>query len=177
MKNIKRLIALSLVLVGVIAQAADKPDSLLIHGDNFTISTKAPQGWKGDSTNAVFSRVNLVLYRTNENIQNAKTLIRVLVTKKTDENTAEDLNYDMEGYRKQYPGIQFKDIGVKHPEYRAYAKLFFLEKGFHEYVTYLNPGKKYPYLIAVSMTIPKTIASKQDMQAYSYVVKSVKALK
>jgi len=177
MKNIKLLIALSLVLVGVIAQAADKPDSLLIHGDNFTISAKEPQGWKGDSANAVFSRVNLVLYRSNENIQNAKTLIRVLVTKKTDENTAEDLNYDMEGYRKQYPGIQFKDIRVTHPEYRAYAKLFYIENGFHEYVTYLNPGKKYPYLIAVSMTIQKTKASKEDLQAYSFVVKSVKALK
>ena len=121
--------------------------------------------------------MNLVLYRTNENIQNAKTLIRVLVTKKTDENTAEDLNYDMEGYRKQYPKIQFKDIGVKHPEYRAYAKLFYLKEGFHEYVTYLNPGKKYPYLIAVSMTIQKTKAGKEDMRAYSFVVKSVKALK
>jgi hypothetical protein len=83
----------------------------------------------------------------------------------------------MDGYRKQYPGIQFKDIGVKHPEYRAYAKLFYLKEGFHEYVTYLNPGKKYSYLIAVSMTIPKTMASKEDMQAYSYVVKSIKALK
>ena len=177
MKNIKLLFMLSLVLIGVAAQAADKPDSLLIHGDNFTISAKEPQGWKGDSANAVFSRVNLVFYRTSENIQNTKTLIRVLVTKKTDENTAEDLNYDMEGYRKQYPGIQFKDVRVKHPEYRAYAKLFYIENGFHEYVTYLNPGKKYPYLIAVSMTIQKTKASKEDLQAYSFVVKSVKALK
>ena len=177
MKNIKLLFMLSLVLIGVAAQAADKPDSLLIHGDNFTLSAKEPQGWKGDSTNAVFSRVNLVFYRNNENIQNAKTLIRVLVTKKTDENIAEDLNYDMEEYRKQYPKVQFKDIPMKHPGYRAYAKLFYLEKGFHEYVTYLNPGKKYPYLIAVSMTIQKTKAGKEDLQAYSFVVKSVKALK
>jgi hypothetical protein len=55
--------------------------------------------------------------------------------------------------------------------------VFYLKEGFHEYVTYLNPGKKHPYLIAVSMAIPKTIASKEDMQAYSFVAKSVKALK
>jgi hypothetical protein len=122
MKSKMLFFILSLVLSGAIAHAADKPGSLTIRGDNFTISAREPQGWKGDSTNAVFSRVNLVFYRTNENIQNAKTLIRVLVSKQTEENTAEDLKYDMEGYRKQYADVQFKDMPMKHPAYRTYAK-------------------------------------------------------
>ncbi len=177
MKNIRLLCILSLVLMGTAAQSADKLDDLLIYGDNFTISVKEPEGWKGDSTNTASSHENLVFYRNNETIHNARTLIRVLVASNTDENTIEDLKYDMEGYRKQYPRVQFKDIGVKHPEYLAFAKLFYLENGFHDYVTYLNPGKNYPYLISVSMNIKNTDASKDDMQAYSFVVGSVKALK
>jgi len=177
MKNIKLLFTLSLVLIGIAAYASEKLDNLLIYGDNFTIAVKEPSGWRGDSTNAALYHMNLVFYRDNENIQNVKTLIRILVATKTDENTAEDLKYDMEGYRKNYPNIQFKDILVTHPEYRAYPKLFYMENGFHEYVTYLNPGKKYPYIITVSMTIQKTTASKEDMQAYSFVVGSIKALK
>jgi hypothetical protein len=178
MKIVKLLFfILSLVLIGVASHAADKLDSLLIYGDNFTIAAKEPPGWRSDSTNAALYHTNLVFYRNSENIQNVKTMIRILVATKTDENTAEDLKYDMEGYRKNYPNIQFKDIPVKHPEYRSYPKLLYIEDGFHEYVTYLNPGKKYPYLISVSMTIQKTAASKEDLQAYSFVVESIQALK
>jgi hypothetical protein len=177
MKNVKLLLILSLVLAGAAAQAADKLDNLLIYGDNFIVSAKEPDGWRGDSTNASLHHANFVFYRSSETIQNAKTVIRVLIAKKTDENTAEDLKYDMEGYRKNYPDIQFKDIPVKHPEYRTYPKLLYIEDGFHEYVTYLNPGKKYPYLISVSMTIQKTTAGKEDMHAYSFVVESINALK
>ena len=177
MRNSIRLFILCLVLAGAAVQAADKVDSLLVYGNNFTISAKEPSGWRGDSTNASLHHSNLLFYRGNETVQNAKTVIRVLVANKTDENTVEDLKYDMEGYQKNYPNVQFKDIAMKHPGYRAYAKLFYIKNGFHEYVTYLNPGKSYPYLISVSMTIQAAEAGREDMRAYSFVVGSVKALK
>ncbi|MHB8843935.1 MAG: hypothetical protein ACYC7L_04230 [Nitrospirota bacterium] len=177
MKNSKLLLTLSLVFIGFAAQAADRTGNLLMHWDSYTISVKEPQGWKGDSANASALHSNLAFYRSDETMQNAKTMIRVVVAKKTDENTAEDLKYDMEGYRKNYPNIQFKDIRVKHPEYRTYAKLLYVENDFHEYVTYLNPGRRYPYLISVSMTIPKAAASKEALNAYLFVVGSMKALK
>ncbi len=170
-------ILLSLLLGNSSTQAADKLDNLLIHGDNFIISVKEPTGWKGDTVNAGVYHVNLVFYRVNENIQNAKTVIRILVANKTDENTIEDLKYDMEGYRKQYPKVQFKDVYVKHHEYSIYPKLFYVDNNFYEYVTYLNPGKNFRYNITVSMNLQKNEASKEDMQAYANVIESLKALK
>ena len=177
MKKSRLLLIPILVLIGVTVQAADKPGSVTVQGDGFTISAMEPQGWKGDSVNAGLAHVNLFYYRTSENIQNAKTPIKVLVSKKTDENTAEDLKYDMESYRKQYPDVKFKDMPLKHPTYRTYAMLFYVKNGFHEYVTYLNPGKSFPYIISVSMTVQKKTASREDMRTYAAIVGSVKALK
>ena len=159
------------------AFAAEKMDNLIIYGDNFMISAKEPNGWKGDTTNASVYHVNLVFYRNNETIQNAKTVIRILIADKTDENTNEDLKYDMESYRKQYPKVQFKDILIKHPEYKAFPKLFYVADSFYEYVTYLNPGTKHRYNISVSMNLQKTEATKEDMKAYSSIIESITALK
>lgn len=125
MKSARLILILFFIFHGIDALAAEKLDNLIIYGDNFMVSAKEPTGWKGDSTNASVFHVNLVFYRNNENVQNAKTVIRILIANKTDENTIEDLKYDMEGYRKQFPKVQFKDISVKHPEYKTYPKLFY----------------------------------------------------
>jgi hypothetical protein len=177
MKRVKLIFILFFVLRGIDSLAAEKLDNLIIYGDNFMVSAKEPTGWKGDSTNASGYHVNLVFYRNNENVQNAKTVIRILIADKTDENTTEDLKYDMESYRKQYPKAQFKDISVKHPEYKTYPKLFYVSNSFYEYVTYLNPGMNYRYNISVSMNVQNTEANTDDMKAYSYVIESIKALK
>lgn len=177
MKSIRLLCIPILVLIGVIAQAADKPGTVTVRGDNFAISAMEPKGWKGDSVNAGLAHVNLFYYRTSENIQNAKTPIKVLVAKKTDENTAEDMKFDMESYRKQYPDVKFKDMPLKHPLYRTYAMLFYVKNGFHEYVTYLNPGENFPYIISVSMTVQNKTASNEEIKTYVAVVESIKALK
>jgi hypothetical protein len=176
MRAISQLFILFAMLLETGAQAADRLDNLLIQGENFSISVKEPMGWQGDS-NTSADHGNLVLHRMNESHQNAKAVIRVLVANKTDENTIEDLKYDMASYRKQYPKVQFKDISVKHPEYSTYPKLFYVDTDFYEYVTYLNPGKSYPYIICVSMNLKKKEASKEDIEAYSSVIESLKVLK
>lgn len=176
MRTIRQLFLLFAMLLGTGAHAADRLDDLLIQGENFSISVKEPIGWKGDSNTAT-DQGNLVFHRMHENLQNAKAVIRVLVANKTDENTIEDLKYDMERYQKQYPKVQFKDISVKHPEYSIYPKLFYVDAHFYEYIAYLNPGKNYPYIICVSMNLKKNEASKEDIEAYSSVIESLKALK
>jgi hypothetical protein len=177
MRTISQIFILFAMLLETGAQAADRLENLLIQGENLIISVKEPMGWIGDSNNTTTDHDNLVFYRMNETLQSAKAVIRVLVANKTDENTIEDLKYDMESYRKQYPKIQFKDISVKHPEYSVYAKLFYVDTNFYEYVTYLNPGKNHPYIISVSMNLKKNEASKEDIEAYSFVIESLKALK
>lgn len=177
MKKAMLILVLFFTFCGVGVFAAEKMDNLIIYGDNFMVSAKEPSGWKGDSTNASAYHVNLVFYRNNETIQNAKTVIRILIADKPDENTIEDLKYDMESYRKQYPKVQFKDISVKHPGYKTFSKLFYVADNFYEYITYLNPGTKHRYNISVSMNLKKTEATKEDMQAYSSIIESITALK
>ncbi len=177
MKKATFIVMLFFSFCGAGAFAAEKMDNLIIYGDNFMVSAKEPNSWKGDSTNASAYHANLVFYRNNETIQNAKTVIRILIADKTDENTIEDLKYDMESYRKQYPKVQFKDIPVKHHGYQTFPKLFYVADSFYEYVTYLNPGTKHRYNISVSMNIQKTEATKEDMQAYSSIIESIAALK
>ena len=177
MKSIKIILSLFFIFCSIGAFAAEKLDNIIIYGDSFMVSAEEPNGWKGDSTNASLYHVNLVFYRNNENIQNAETVIRILIANKSDENTIEDLKYDMDSYRKQYPKVQFADVSVQHPEYKTYSKLFYVDNSFYEYVTYLNPGKNYRYIITVSMNLQKTKASKEDMQAYSSVIDSIRALR
>jgi hypothetical protein len=176
MRTTGKLFILFAMLLETGAHAADRLDNLLIQGENFSISVKEPTGWKGDS-NISADHGNLVFHRMNENLQNANVVIRVLVANKTDENTIEDLKYDMESYRKQYPKVQFKDISAKHPEYNIYPKLFYVDTNFYEYVTYVNPGENYPYIICVSMNLKKNEANKEDIETYSSVIESLKALK
>lgn len=177
MKTTLQLFILFAVLFETGAQAADKLDSLLIQGEHFIISIKEPMGWKGDSNDSTANHGNLVFHRMNENFQDAKAVIRVLVANKTDEDTIEDLKYDWERYRRQYPDVQGKDISVRHPEYSIYPKLFYVDTRFYDYVTYLNPGKNYPYIVCVSLNLKENEASKEDIGAYSSVIESVKALK
>jgi len=177
MKSAKLILILFFIFCGIDALAAEKLDNIIMYGDNFVVSAKEPNGWKGDRTNASVNQENLVFYRNGENVQNARTVIRILIANKTDENTIEDLKYDMESYRKQYPKVQFKDIAVKHPEYKTYSKLFYLSNSFYEYVTYLNPGMNCRYIISVSMNLQNTEASTDDMKAYACLIESIEALK
>ena len=177
MKLIRLITFLLLLTFPALAATADKQEPLLIQGDLFTVSVREPAGWSADSTGQASERVNLVLYRDKRDAAGGRPTMRVLVSNKTDEKTEEDLIYDMESYRKKFPGVQFKDIVMKHPEYRAFPRLFYVEGGFYEYVTYLNPGKGYRYLIAISMNLQKTEATSEDLQAYTALVASIKALK
>jgi len=176
----KFLVLLSMLCLPVPASsapAAEPLDNLVIYGDTFMISLKEPPGWTADSKAHASEHVNLVLHRNKQGDGSARPSIRILVTDKTDEKTEEDLKYDMEGYRKKYPGVQFKDVIMKHPEYRAFPKIFYVEGSFYEYVTYLNPGKSFRYLIAISMNLQKAEATSEDLQAYSLLIGSIRALK
>jgi hypothetical protein len=121
--------------------------------------------------------VNLVLTKVRKDALAGRPTMRVLVAVKMDESTEEDLKFDMETYRKKHPAVQFKDIVVRHPEYRTFPKLFSVEGSFSEYVTYLNPGRKYPYIITASLTVQGAAATDEDLKAYADLVASIKAMK
>jgi len=96
------------------AQQTQKLTDLVVYGEGFCFGVKEPDGWRGD-TDKVASKyqVNVVFLPSELSAGNDLT-IRVRVNRKVDENTIEDLNYDLQGYRKDYPSAQFSDLNITH---------------------------------------------------------------
>jgi len=150
-----------------------KLDRLVVYGDGFSFGVKEPSGWKGDTTKASEIGANIVFYRDGETYKNAVALIRVRVGKKVDEDTAADLAYDVNDYKKRSPGVRFGDIAASHPKYVVYPKLFFVPGKFYEYVAYLNPGPGIPKLFSVAMYKNTAEATPEELAAYREVLASV----
>jgi len=148
-------------------------DGLMVYGEGFAFGVKEPQGWVGDIQNSSRFHANIIFYKKSETAENAKTLIRILVAKKADENTKADLEYDMEGYKSKYSNVKFKDIDVSHPKYKTFPKLFFVPDTFFEYVVYINPGEGIPQLYSVSMNTQKEEATKVELEAFRNIIRSI----
>ena len=90
------------------AQPGEKPNNLLVFGHGFAFGVEEPEGWHGDTDEiAKKYQVNVVFQSPNEPAKNDVT-IRVRVNNKVDENTIEDLNYDMDGYKKNFSNVQYR---------------------------------------------------------------------
>ena len=174
-----RILGLALLwCVTGLVLAADEPklDRLMVYGTGFAFGVKEPTGWHGDTDNASKYAANILFYRRGESHGSAKALIRVRVGNKTDENTAEDLAYDMKGYKEKYPKIEFVELQVSHPSYAVFAKLFTLPKKFCEYVVYINPGPENSHLLSASMNTGKQPATEAELAAFREVIESLSML-
>jgi hypothetical protein len=137
-------------------------------------SVREPEGWAGDTTRAARWGANVVFRRKGSDPNDTQgTVVRVLVTDKTDENTAEDLRGDMESYKERYPNILFEDVEATHPSYRSFSKLFHVPAQFSEYVAYLNPGPGSRHLLSVSLSKKDQKADAQELAAYRAVIRSL----
>ena len=152
-------------------------DALIVYGDGWAFSVREPAGWHGDCRAAAQWHANIIFYRDAAAIAQGSGLIRVVIARKADENTANDLERDMAGYRRDYPGVQFLPLEVAHPRYAVFPKLFALPGAFYEYVTYLNPGPTNSYLFSVAYNSASSPASPAELRAYREVVASVSALR
>lgn len=153
-----------------------KLDSLLVYGQGFGFSVKEPEGWRGDTVNAEHFSANIIFYPASQPPDKAQTIIRVLVTDKTDENINEDLAHDMSEYRAKHPDIVFKDLTISHPKYRVFPKLFMVPGNFYEYVAYVNPGPASKLMFSVSMNKQKKEASELELDVYQKIIASLQML-
>jgi hypothetical protein len=168
----RAFLILALASAGL-AAAEPKLDSLLVYGPGYMFTVKEPAGWQADTANAARLHANIAFYRSGETLNSAAALIRIRVNDKADDDTAEDLKADMEGYRRKQPGIQFEDVVVSHASYATFPKLFFVDGTFYEYVTYVNPGKGVSFLLSVSMNKQKVKASGAELEALREVVRTL----
>jgi hypothetical protein len=155
------------------AQTPPKLNNLIIYGDGFAFGVKEPDGWHGD-TDKIASKyhVNVVFMPPEESVKSDVT-VRVRVNRKVDENTIEDLNYDMKGYKKEFPAAQFSDLNLAHAEYKTFSRTVFVPNQFYEYVAYVNPGPGKPYVFSVAMSKKSDPATEAEIKAYEAVLKSL----
>jgi hypothetical protein len=149
-------------------------EGLLVYGKEWGFLVAEPAGWHGDTERmAEKYHVNIVFVPEASASRTADVTIRVVVGKKSDENIAEDLSADMAEYRRKYPAVTFSELKVDHPRYPLVAKLFAVRGEFAEYVTYLNPGKEFPYILSVAMSKMKDEATSEELEAYRQVLRSL----
>jgi len=174
MKRTACILSMAIAFASSMALAEEpKLDALLVYGEGFWFSVKEPPGWTGDTEHAGDIRANVVFRRSSKRVEDVDGLIRVRINEKVDEDTAADLQADMDGYRQKFPKVQFEPFDVPHPNYRVLSKLFFVPGDFFEYVVYLNPGPGAPWLFSISMSKEKERATAEELAAFRQVVASI----
>jgi hypothetical protein len=179
-KRVLTSLALALTFLGTAAlaipQSQQKMDSLMVFGDHFMFGVKEPEGWQGDTERASSFKMNILIYPRGHRLPDLHGVIRIRVNKKVDENTEQDLATDMAGYRKANPKVQFIDLEVTHPSYKCFPKLFSLDREFHEYVVYVNPGEQYWFMFSVTLSTGERLASDTELDTLRGVTASLSAL-
>jgi hypothetical protein len=165
----------AVVFAGAFAQPQSSPklNNLIVYGDGFAFGVKEPDGWRGDTSKiAAKYRANVVFLPPEESRDNDVT-VRIRVNSKEDDNTVEDLNYDMQGYKKEFPKAQFSELDFAHAEYKTFARTVFVPGQFYEYVAYLNPGPGKRFIFSVAMSKKNEPATDGELKAYEAILKSI----
>lgn len=173
MNILTSIILQTILFILPVSQQGEKSDRILVYGDDFLFGVKEPTGWHGDTDSAANYSANIIFTRPDQDSTSPYGIIRVCVNDKVDENTVEDLAYDMKEYKQKYAGIKFGDLPVQHSKYKCFSKIFFIEKDFYEYVTYINPGKEFTYALSVSLSKKDVRATEEELSAYKVVVSSL----
>ena len=143
-------------------------------GEGFAFVVTEPPGWFVDTTIAREFGADVIVYPVAGDPRSAGTpVIRVLVMKKTSEDTGADLSQYVDRYRARYSNVESRNSAATHPRYRAYAKQLCSPGKFCEYVTYLNPGPGSGLMLSVTLTRPGHPATKPEVTAYRHVVASL----
>ncbi len=168
--------ALSTGLAAVSPAQRKKPEVIIITGRNFQFGVCIPEGWQGDTRHAPYYHADLIFYPRGAGWKSTNPIIRVRLNRKADENTAADLEHDLEEYRKKSPQVQYEGLNVGNMLYRCFAKLVFVEGEFYDYITYINPGSKYWYCFSVLMTGQKARLDDKQLTAYRFVAATLQAM-
>ena len=173
------LFVLSLTTMTSFGQTKDtsKMEVLMVYGDSFIFSIKEPNGWIGDTKMAKKYYSKIVFYTSISDFNNGGALIQVLNFYKQDEQTENDLIYDINSYKKDYKNLLEQELMVEHKDYKCFSKLIYVTNSFYQYIVYVNPGQKYKSGITVSMNISKRPAREDELKAFREIVSSLIMIK
>jgi hypothetical protein len=153
-------------------------DTTTMHvtGTGYAYSVEEPKRWTGDRERAKDFFSNIVFYENEQSLTAGGALIQVLLFKKQDENTIDDLNHDVNGYKREFPTAKVKNVKYKHKNYVCFAKVVYLQSRFYQYICYINPGKKFQNGFSVAMNVQKREPTKQELLAFESVIQSLNGL-
>ena len=149
----------------------------MVYGDSFIFSVKEPSGWTGDTKIAKKYYSNIVFYKSKSDFKNGGALIQVLNFNKLDEQTENDLIYDINSSKKDYKNIFEQELIVEHKDYKCFSKLIYVPDKFYQYLVYINPGQIYKSGISVSMDISKRPATEDELKAFREIISSLILMK
>jgi hypothetical protein len=187
MVNLTR-VALLGSLIGVMAWAAlgqsntanDRVEGknmhgLIVYGQGFAFLASEPNDWDTDTGQVAREYgVNAIFFPRAQSSRSHHVTIRVRLNSKTTEDPQQNMTFDMNQYKKQYPSTQFTDLAVKHPDYPTATKLFYTRNEFYEYVAYVNPGSQFNLVFSVAMSKEKEAATQDELAAFDHVLRSLK---
>jgi hypothetical protein len=178
MKKLLKILVLfvfDLTTMTCLGQTKDtsKMDVLMVYGDSFMFSVKEPSGWTGDTKIAAKYYSNIVFYKSKSDFKNGGALIQVLNFNKQDEQTENDLIYDINSYKKDYKNLLEQELIVEHKDYKCFSKLIYVADNFYQYIVYINPGQKFKSGITVSMNISKRPATEDELKAFREIISSL----
>ena len=154
-----------------------KMDVLMVYGDSFIFSVKEPDGWTGDTKIAHKYYSNIVFYKSIADFNKGGALVQVYNFKKHDEQTENDLIYDINGYKKKYTNLIEQELIVGHKDYKCFSKVIYVPDKFYQYIVYVNPGQKYKSGISISMNISKREATEEELKAFREIISSLVMMK
>ena len=166
------LAALVLFALAAPARAERQADRVIVHGDGFTFGVKEPTAWRADLGHAPRFGAHVLFYQTKHALRGGATLIMVRLSTSAANDAAQDLQSDMDDYRRRFGGVAFRDLEVSHPAYACVAKEFAVESLFHEYLTYVSPAPGRTERFAAALNT-EAAASPAELEAYRAIVGSL----
>ncbi|CAM1344857.1 hypothetical protein [Tenacibaculum amylolyticum] len=145
--------------------------------EGFSYSFTKPQNWVLDSTNAANYLAHSAIFKSKVDYDNGGLIIQLLAYKKQDENTNEDLDYDVNSYKNRYKNLKEKEFKINHPNYRTYSTELYVEGNFYQYIVYINPGKEYKFGVSAALNINKNELDQKDLETFKEIIKSIQVLK
>ena len=118
--------------------------------------------------------VHSAIFKSKNDYKNGAPLIQILVFKKQDENTIEDLNFDVNSYFEKYENFKQKDLIIHHSLCDTFCKEVYVKDSFYQYIVYLNPEKEFE--ISATLNTSKTELGNEDLEIFKDLVKSISVL-
>src|SRR2546428_7515649 len=114
--------ALVLLALAAPARAERQADRVIVHGDGFTFGVKEPPAWRADLGHAPRFGAHVLFYQTKHALRGGATLIMVRLSTSAANDAAQDLQSDMDDYRRRFGGGAVRDPPGWDPAYACGAQ-------------------------------------------------------